>query len=398
MAGFERHCAAPAADQEAARIAGEVLQQVFDRFDGEPGMGADVVLADAARTFKENALHALHTQLALLTEAGDVARAEAVLAEYRPVDLCADGPKVLLDSEAGWDAMWETASRPVIQFPKGTALDHFFGRFLVQRGLVAFLGKEKGGKSFFLQWLAWEAASQGRNVLYVEAGDSSEPELRERLAPRILGRPLEAGAYRLPTAVTPNGRQTPAVAYREEKFREPANPDLLRIARRRLLRAWGGERLEVYCRPTGTVKVSQVDALIADRRRRGRVDDVVVVDYADILAADNTKLDRRDQIDETWRALRAVAQRHDCLVLTATQARREYYAEWVLKRDAVAEDKRKLAHVTLMAGINQTDGERAAGVVRLNAVAGRRLRFGEEDCLFCGGNFDYCNPIIEATF
>jgi spore coat polysaccharide biosynthesis protein SpsF (cytidylyltransferase family) len=52
------------------------------------------------------------------------------------------------------------------------------------------------------------------------------------------------------------------------------------------------------------------------------VPNVIVVDYADILAPENLKLEGREKHDETWKMLKNLASSRNCLVITATQSNR----------------------------------------------------------------------------
>lgn len=388
---------AASAEPDIVALVGRLLQTLFDRWEDAPAMNTDVLTDEARSLFKKNALVDLAARITGEIEAGHVDRADSVAAGYRPLEVGLGEDVALLGDEARWDAMWDTAA-PLIEFPAGSALANFFGEALCADSFVSFLGKEKIGKSWWLQWLAWEAAVQGRNVLYVEAGDSSEGQVRERFAPHIMGRPLKAGRFTVPTGIELLDRKRADVAGRSATFPTAVEPDLLRIAVRRLYRSWGGDRIHLYCQPSGTVTVSRIDSLLRAKAQRGVHIPVVVIDYADLLAAENPKLDVRDQINETWRALRALSQRWHCLVVTATQARREAYDEWVLTRKDITEDKRKLSHVNYMIGINQTGWEKESGLYRLNVPCGRKLTFGETTCLWCAGNLSYSQPAVVTTF
>ena len=50
----------------------------------------------------------------------------------------------------------------------------------------------------------------------------------------------------------------------------------------------------------------------------GIVPDVVVIDYADIMADEGK--DERASVNKRWKYLRGLADTHKCLIVTATQA------------------------------------------------------------------------------
>jgi len=103
---------------------------------------------------------------------------------------------------------------------------------------------------------------------------------------------------------------------------------------------------------------------------------VIVVDYADVLRAPS-HLSTRDKLDEIWKGLKGLAQERKCLVVTATQSNRPSIQKKDLSQVDVAEDIRKLAHVDILLGLNQTPAEKKAGVLRISVLALRDNEFHE---------------------
>ena len=127
----------------------------------------------------------------------------------------------------------------------------------------------------------------------------------------------------------------------------------------------------------------------------GFIPDVIVIDYADILAPEDPRQQPRDQVNETWKALRRLSQERHCLVIAPTQANAASYDKWVQGMHNFSEDKRKLAHVTGMLGLNQTEEEKALHVMRLNWIVLRESPFNAQQCLWVGqcleiGRAFYC--------
>jgi hypothetical protein len=104
------------------------------------------------------------------------------------------------------------------------------------------------------------------------------------------------------------------------------------------------------------------------------VPDVIVIDYADILAPEDAKKEHRHQQNDTWKAMLALSQKWHCLVITATQADAAAFDAVSLKQKNFSEDKRKYGHVTGMLGLNQTEKEKIDGLMRINWLV---LREGE---------------------
>jgi replicative DNA helicase len=147
-----------------------------------------------------------------------------------------------------------------------------------------------------------------------------------------------------------------------------------------------------------TLSVPGVESQLSEWEKDAWVPDVICIDYADIMAPVDRRLEGLDRINETWKALRGLSQKHNCLVVTATQARRNGPAKWLMDREDIADDKRKLGHVTAMFGINRTAAEISAGIWRLNPIGARDLALHAGDCVYTGGSLDIGNPALVSTF
>ena len=123
--------------------------------------------------------------------------------------------------------------------------------------------------------------------------------------------------------------------------------------------------------------------------------DMVVVDYADIMAP-SEKNEYRQQLDSIWKRLRSLAQKWHCAVITASQTNREaLYSD--ADQQNVAEDIRKIAHVTSMVSINQTEDEKKKGIVRFKQLVIREesAEFRQAVCLQC---LDLGKMVIDSRF
>ena len=81
---------------------------------------------------------------------------------------------------------------------------------------------------------------------------------------------------------------------------------------------------------------------------------MIIIDYADIMLPSNSRLDYRNQLDDIWKRLRAMAQKRKCAVFTASQASRGAINKEATA-DMISEDIRKLAHVTSMVSISKDE-------------------------------------------
>jgi hypothetical protein len=127
-----------------------------------------------------------------------------------------------------------------------------------------------------------------------------------------------------------------------------------------------GRDFKVISYPNSTINVKGIDAqLDIWEHFDGFVADLVIIDYADILAAEDTKKEARHQVNDTWKAMRALSQKRHCLVLTATQTDTDSFDVETMSLKNFSEDKRKYGHVTGMLGLNQTSNEKMLGIMRI---------------------------------
>jgi len=158
--------------------------------------------------------------------------------------------------------------------------------------------------------------------------------------------------------------------------------------------------LRLSCTSNSSTKVEDIRNSLDEAIKEGWVPDVVVIDYADILApeAGVRGEDFRQQTNDTWKALRRLSQDYHCLVVTATQSDAASYDARIIRKKNFSEDKRKLAHVTGMAGLNQTEEEKRKGLYRLNWVVLREAMSFESKCVVVAGCLALSRPVIRSAW
>ena len=79
--------------------------------------------------------------------------------------------------------------------------------------------------------------------------------------------------------------------------------------------------------PAGVLTVAEIKRCLNEwERYDGFVPDVIATDYADIMSADDGKVNEfRHRQDHIWKSLRALSQERHVLLITATQADAESY-------------------------------------------------------------------------
>ena len=139
-----------------------------------------------------------------------------------------------------------------------------------------------------------------------------------------------------------------------------------------------GDLVRLIAHPVGTVNLQDIERdLDLLEFSENFVPDVVVIDYADILKKEDPREFGRDAINTTWKALKSLSQKRNCLVVTGTQANRDSIEKLRVTQINTGEDIRKLAHVNSMMVLNQTPWEKKLGIMRIGLIAHRSIFFDE---------------------
>lgn len=349
----------------------------------------------AARYFNRIKLSRLTEAVSEDLEAGDVDKAQKRVATYGRVEMGKGGAVEPLKDKEALRRAFESKREPLIKYPG--ALGTFFSDSLERDGFVAFMGAEKKGKTWWLLDIAWRAVLQNRRVAFFEVGDMSESQIMLRFASRAAKRPVKAGTVKYPTYLEV-GDNGPEVTHKDKIYAKPLRWQRAWKACEEITKTTDGTLLRLSVHPNSSLSVLGVKAILADWEREGWVPDVVVIDYADILDPPIRSAESRDQTNATWKQLRSLSQDKHCLVITATQANAASYRAETVDRSNFSEDKRKLAHVTGMVGINVSTQEKRDGLCRLNWVVLRESEFMDDQCVYVAGCLGLGNPAIKSSF
>ena len=315
---------------------------------------------------------------------------------------------------------FEGHGEPLIKFPG--ALGSFWNNELTRGSFVSLMGPEKRGKTFMLMELAIRALRKGSKVAFFQAGDMTEAQQIRRIAIHLSGRsdreeycgellmPELDCVYNQIDECDKDIRQCQkGVFFEEDEAWEFDNlvqarkehPDYEPCRNCKEIKGspWLGKRrpvrplkwtqaykefkkfndkynaeFKLSTHANKTLSIAKMKSLLKEWERKEEfVPDVIVIDYADIMAPDPdfSHYQFRHQQNELWMRLRGLSEDRDCLLLTATQADAKSYESDLLKPSNFSEDKRKLAHITAMYGLNQTPEEKKIGLMRINTLAAR---------------------------
>ncbi|MDR2170549.1 MAG: hypothetical protein LBP59_10440 [Planctomycetaceae bacterium] len=245
--------------------------------------------------------------------------------------------------------------------------------------------------TFMLLDVAWRAVLQRRRVAFFEIGDMSQNQIMLRLMQRVTKRPRRRGYYSFPTCLEVDRKRNVITDPVQEYFEFGLDVEDALSACNELAIDRGLLRLSVHA--NSTVSVLTLESVLDSWERVGWTPDVIVIDYADLLIPVDSRLEKRHQVDETWRRLRGLSQVRHCLIITATQADAASYKTKVLDKSNFSESKTKLAHATGIIGINATPQERDQSVRRLNWIVRREGSYNELDMLYIAGSLAVACPM-----
>lgn len=301
-----------------------------------------------------------------------------------------------IDPSTDWE-FWQMAfdqdlQKPMVTYPG--PLGSFVNSTLERDSLVGIMAPDKSGKSWWLIDIACRALRQRRRVAYFELGDLMDREVKIRIGQRVARRPHYAKTVRWPTGF--DDEKKPVWEDRELEGLDEGSAMIHfgKAVRHRK------DQFRLICRPSMSASANDLEDVLKDFEREGWLPDVVLVDYADILAPPRGVKDKLDQIDATWMILRRISQVFHCLVVVASQSSARAYEEkeTVLTRRHFSGRKTKLAHVCGMLGLNSTAAERADGVTRINWIVRRNEPYEEKKCVQVAGCLDAGCPAVVSSF
>lgn len=224
--------------------------------------------------------------------------------------------------------------------------DYLYHKGWGRKELAVMMGAAKAGKSMSLGEFAKNASLAGYNVLYAT---------------------LEVSAKIMANRIDANLSDTAIRVLKD-------HPHAVKAKIEALGKKAGKFQLHEF--PSGTLKVSGLRRLLERYKSRGVSFDLIVVDYADIMAAERFSGDLREDMRQIYIDLRAVAFAYNAAMLTATQTNREGAKSAVAKMTDVAEDFNKIRTADIVISINATEEEVKAGEARLYFAASRNSEAG----------------------
>lgn len=281
----------------------------------------------------------------------------------------------------------------------------------LKRGyLIGLMGFMKKGKTWNLQEFALQAVSQKLKTVLITL-EMQDIHLTSRLYQSVGSYGEKGGEFKFPvmdcrknqddscklncrtnkfplperfspsspylpcTACRGNGKFEPSTWFSIQKRPALSHKDVVKRVKD-IQKMYGKNLLRLKSYPPFAANISDIkNDLDLLEYSEGFIPDVIIVDYADILAPEKESESVREQIGTTWKMLKNLAYVRKALVITASQSNRGSAKKALLEEEDTAEDIRKLAHVDAMLSLNQTEEEKEKGVIRIGLMNHRWKKF-----------------------
>lgn len=389
-------------DETAVNLVSKFLSSLSDEYeDLKTESNSDYIIDIAARHFNQVKIENLIEDIESDISEGRSDKAHDRLVGYSKIEMgVGEGINVLQNEDIIRKAFETESKESLIEFPG--ALGKFFKGSLEREGFISFMGKKGVGKSFWLMTMAYEGMLQRKRVAMFEVGDMGENQTMRRFMIRASKQPRLVCDIYYPTKIWYNKKKHKVEREFELKvFTKKLSWRKAKKACDRVMQKKVKSKepyLKLSCHFNSTLSVDGIESILQDWERGGWIPDVIVIDYADILKMEYPNKEGRDCINETWKRLRALSQRHHCLLVTATQSDADSYDRGTMKMKNFSDDRRKIDSVTGMIGVNQTESEKKRGIMRLNWVSLRDDDFHPSSCVHVAGCLAIANPAIKSCF
>lgn len=397
-------------DKEAVRLVEDFLGSLSGEYSRlRKELNADHIIDVSGKLFRETAFERLADGIKDAIAAGKIDEAQKLYDNFQRIELGAGTYIDMFSDLVEVDNAFSDLTTPIIQYPK--PMQRFLRGSMERGGFISFIAPNKTGKSFVLEDLAWRAHAQRKRVAYFQVGDMSKRQVLIRFASRAAAHP-----YRSPTGKWPCELHTPTklisvpefettpgyapdIVKRAKTFKHPLDNIKARtgfIETQEQLVKSKNSYFRLWCYPTITVPGIKEELQRCENKEW--IPDVVVIDYADNLTPSDRRMDKRDQINDTWLQLSALRLEKHYLIVTATQANKNSFKGGLLTRDNITDDRRKLDHVTGMIGLNVSSDDKKDGIARWNWVNLRDGDFSEKEVCWVAGCLGIVNPCVRSMF
>lgn len=403
-------------DTDTVELAESFISSLSNEYSQSESISVEYIIDLAGQHFNKIRILKLADDLQADVDVGELDKAISRVTTFNRVEMGAgSGVDLFNDREAVMSTFSQGVKDVLIHYP--SALGSFFQDTLERDGFVCFVGPQKSGKSWWLIDLAWRAMIKRRKVAFFEIGDLSEWQIKERFLTRAARSPVRSPTGTWPCTIPfpaminppPNlheGERRPdsyraEVVLEDRVFDAPLDGETAWRHCEEVMRTQVRSKdsyFKLACYQNLSVNVTGIRSTLDSWQLSGWTPDVIIIDYADNLSPVDHRKDVRDQVNETWKHLRAISQSFHCLLVTASQVNAAGFGKYWLDRSNFSEDNRKLSHVTAMVGINMTAAEKEVGLHRLNYIVRREGEFSSRKGVHVASCLSLGCPAVRSTW
>lgn len=117
--------------------------------------------------------------------------------------------------------------------------------------------------------------------------------------------------------------------------------------------------------PTKSASTKTLENHIEKLLKRGIKPDMVIVDYADLLRPRSTSAEKRHELENIYEELRAIAQKYECVVITASQTNRSGLNAEVITMEAISEAFNKCFVADFIYSLSRTPQDKQSNKGRI---------------------------------
>lgn len=346
-------------NEEEAETIAEFLSRLSENWEESKTSNIEYSLQQASHYLRVRSLECARDDLTESIAQQNPLKGEQTIANFRRVAVGSSGSVSMVKDAAEVSAAYLDKDEILFSFPG--ALGEVVGYF-ARGDLVAYLSFMNRGKTWWQWYTAQMGMYLGLKSVFITL-EMPRNQIIRRAWRSMVGAPREDQRISIPYFEKDEGKRTFSVQMRE-KFRKAINVGEIADRQKAFRFQFRSGNARIAYFPAYSAKVEDIVAYLDNLEYYERfVPDIVVIDYADIIAPSRNG-EYRHQIDDIWKRLRRLAQERNILVVTASQSDRKS-AHHDVREDNVAEDIRKLAHVSKMIALNQTSNEYIAGISRV---------------------------------
>ena len=354
------------------------IEKVCKDYDDLKNFNDDYILEQTILYLKGRSLKNLSEDIDSYLTTGDISKAENTITKYKSVEKSSGKAVSLLFNREAVINSFTQDNEFLFNFPG--AYGSIVGD-IHREDFISYLAPMKRGKTFALIDAGVVAIQNGLKVLHVSA-EMSENQVLRRYWTALSGQ-LNKDKDDINYSYFEKDGDKWEIKHKVIS-RKAVSIEEIEKKQKHFRRLFRGGDIRVLATPAYSWTIERLDAEIDKLvEQEGFVPDVIIVDYADIMAP-SEKGDYRNQLDGIWKRLRGMAQKRKAVVFTASQSGRASIDKNVDLKD-IAEDIRKLAHITSMVSLNQSPAEKKTGILRLKQLAVREgeQEFREAVCTQC---------------